>query len=558
MKARKALGEILVEKGLVTQDVIDSYVQKQKTDGSRLGELLVRGGILTEEQVVEAVSQQGHKRVNLLELDYIDEDVLNKFEVEYMRNQLIIPFAIENDRLRVVMNDQSNFMAVDYVLNTIGLRKIDTCIGTRNEIEQFLNLRFGTSFISNNQEEEEEVVDDVTIFDSDSPLVTYVNEILENAVRNRASDIHIEPQISKDSRVRYRIDGRLVTKSTFQRSWHSKVISRIKVMSDLEITNHLSSQDGDLVFKLPIGNINMRVSIVPTVIGEKAVLRLMGLSTALYDLDEIGLTEENKEILKRNLDKRNGMILLTAPTGAGKTTTLYSSMNYLNDESINISSIEDSVEIRLVGVNQLKISKNFTFDEALTAMLRQDPDIMMVGEMRDKVSANTAIRAAITGHLVLSTIHTGDVYGVVGRLLNLDIEGYMVSDALTLVVAQRLVTRLCPKCKAVDEEGTALLRELMNDDSLVSYKEVGCNSCGNTGIKGRVAIFEMLEIDGELKKLISKSQLDEVYKKPLTSDPMYMDGIKKVIAGTTSYGALLKILGVSHKILKEEMTRHAS
>lgn len=550
MKKRESLGEILLRNNMISADTLRVYLERQRTEDGRLGDLLIKGGILTEEQVVEAVSLQGHPRVNLLALDSYDDTVLTMFDVEYLRKNLVVPFEAKDGVLRAVMHDQSNFMVVDYLLSSSGYKRIDSCVGTKSEIEQFLNLRFGSNFIPV-EEDEDPDIEETDILDLDSPLVKHVNEIIENAIRDGASDIHIEPQHGKESRVRYRVDGRLRVIDYFPRKWHKRMVSRLKVMSELNIANQLSAQDGDLSYRMTMGVINLRINFTPTVIGEKIVLRIMGMSSALLSLDEIGLIQENKEILVRNLDKHRGMILVAAATGEGKSTTLYSALEYLNVPEVNITSIEDSVEIKLPGVNQIKVSKNIPYDAALTSILRQDPDIIMVGEMRDKETATTATRASITGHLVLSTIHTSDVYGVIGRLADMGVPNYMIAGALTLVISQRLIGRLCHKCKIEDEEGSKMLADITGDSSNLAYKSQGCTSCGNTGIKGRVAIFEMLEITRRIRDLISRGEIQDVYDEPLTSIPMYQDGLEKVKLGLINYKELLSVLGVSHSILKK-------
>jgi len=555
---RYKIGELLVKKGLITESILNEALEQQKKTSQQLGEILAEMGKITEENIADVVAEQeGYERVNISQEDNIDLNLIKSFDENYMRHFLVIPFQKQDEKLRIVIQKYYNYRTIDYIKDFYKVKEIEICIGTEKEILTFLDKHF--TYYYKEEEEYKEDLDDeeFDIMSTESPLVKYVNNILEKAVRENTSDIHVEPQFNQDSVIRFRIDGTLYAKSKFPRSWHKQVVSRLKILSKLDIAKQFEPQDGEIRFKINNGYINMRVSTIPTINGEKMVIRLLGSGTSVIDLENLQLTDENRNIIITALNKRRGMILITAPTGEGKTTTLYASLNYLNSEGvnsdINIVTIEDPVEIRLPGTNQIKVSPNISYAQALRAILRQDPNVIMLGEIRDNETADIAVKASITGHLVLSTLHTTDTYGVIARLLNMGVPAYLIADSLELVIAQRLVKKLCSKCCVDDDESIEFIKSIHPKIDLSKAqikKPQGCSFCDNLGHDGRIAVFEFLQIDTEIRDYIAISDIRSIREQKKAVKTMYEDGLEKVLQGKAHYDELLMTLGISKNVLK--------
>lgn len=543
MQKRRLLGQILMENGLIDSATLEKALSKQEQTGKRLGQILVEMGVITGSQIADALAKQGHKRVNLLE-EEPDWELVKQVEEEFLRRNLIVPFKKNENILLVVAADPTNYQALDALIPRFNVARVEPCVGAVEEIVKTLDKLFNVSLSGEIDDSLTETEDNEEVLVDDSPLVKFLNELLARAIRENASDIHIEPQIGP-TRVRFRIDGHLVEVATIPKGWHGQAISRIKIMAGCDIAKKLEPQDGEIRFKFDNSFINMRVNILPTINGEKAVIRILGQGATLINLDSLGFSEYNYRLMLRALNKKQGMILITGPTGSGKTTTLYAALNRLNKPNVNITTIEDPVEIRLPGINQTQVGVRVSFASALRAILRQDPDIIMVGEIRDHETASIAVKAALTGHLLFSTLHTLDTIGVITRLLDMGIEPYLVADALELIAAQRLVRAICPKCKVEDEEGLKQAKELFPETFKnvdVLYKGKGCVFCNHQGFKGRLAVHEILVPEQNMRSLIANNKIDELREKN-NAIPILEDGLAKVIAGYTSFGELMTQLG---------------
>jgi len=549
MSHNKLLGEILVSDGYITKENLDSALDVQSKTGKRLGQVLLDMNLINSVDMTNALSEQGYKRLNLLENEP-DWELMHQLEEKFMRDNHLIPYKLEGEVLKVVISDPYNYQALDYVRDYFKVLKAESYVGALEEISKTLDKVFMVSYFedgSDQKEEEEnlEEEEDISaILLENSPVVKFVNEILEKAISLNASDIHVEPQVTGSNKVRFRIDGELMKIISVPKNMSRQVVSRFKIMANMDIAKKKEPQDGEITFKHLSSPINMRVNTMPTVYGEKVVIRILGQGNSIKKLKQIGLSEDNLKKVMSKIKKKQGIILATGPTGSGKTTTLYSILSELNHESVNIVTIEDPVEMKLPNINQTQKGVRIDFNQALRAFLRQDPDIIMIGEIRDKETADIAVRASLTGHLLLSTIHTNDALGVVARFLDMGIEPYLIADALELVIAQRLVRKVCPKCKAVDAEGLERAKNLFPEefkDVKEIYKGEGCSYCNNLGYKGRLPVHEIIAPNDEMRFLLSQKKVEEI-KKNMITETIIEDGIKKVIAGKTTIDEVLEKL----------------
>jgi len=520
------LGEILVRNKVIDREQLRLALERQKRlSGGRLGEHLIALGYITEEILTQQLARQfGIPIVNPLESE-IPQEVLALVPPSLVRKHLILPLNLSGSTLTVSMADPTNFLALNEVKfltgydvratvsETKALQKvIDRLFERKEAYSEALSKLSGT-----NQFEvmrEQELVDLQELeraANEDAPVITFVNAMFAEAVKRRASDVHIEPY-EKIFRVRFRIDGVLqeVMKPPVQLK--NVIVSRIKIMAELDIAERRLAQDGRIKLKMGPGReIDVRVSIVPTMAGEKVVLRILDKASTELDLNRLGFTEKDLSLFRSTFTKPHGMILVTGPTGSGKTTTLYAVLAELNKPTVNISTAEDPIEYNLAGVNQVQIQeaigRNFSY--CLRAFLRQDPDIIMVGEVRDFETAEIAIKAALTGHLVLSTLHTNDAPSTVTRLLNMGFEPFLLTSALSLIVAQRLLRRLCPKCKQTAELDIEELVSLgVPAEAAPSFRvhsPKGCEECSGTGYLGRVAVYEILNVTDDLRHFMIHS-----------------------------------------------------
>ena len=552
-KVKKRLGEILIDSGLISEEILFKALNRQRETGKKLGEVLVGDGFVTNEQIVEAVKRQlGIESINLDSIsirqniiDILPENVARKYEV--------LPVDIVNGQLLVVMSDPLNYFAIEDIRATTGY-VTRTAIALRDSIMQNIEKYYGknrakeaaqdytkTYGVKTNINEVTEVVED----EAAAPIIKFLNTIIDNGVLNGASDIHIEPD-ENEMRVRYRVDGVLREIMRTNIGMLDAVVSRIKIMSELNIAEKRIPQDGRMTYKTKQKNIDLRVSIAPTMWGEKVVMRVFDRTNFSLGFDKIGLSKEELERINNIISKPYGMILVCGPTGSGKTTTLYSILNKLNNVSKNIITIEDPVEYNFKGINQMQVINKigFNFATGLRSILRQDPDIILVGEIRDGETAEISVRAALTGHMVLSTIHTNNAIGTVTRLVDMGIEPFLLASTLIGVVAQRLVRKVCPSCKEEYQSDLREMRLLGIDEPVLLKRGRGCSLCNNTGYKGRTAIFEIIDIDKKLRELIDKGEKETEIEKVVKEKEIRLlrdCAISKVIDGTTTVEEMLRV-----------------
>lgn len=542
---RKRLGDLLVETGLISEEQLQTTL-REKSEAQKLGDALLQRGYITEQQLIEVLEfQLGIPHVSLFRYPF-DSKLFTLIPKETAKRNYMIPLKKEGDKLFVAMADPMDFYAIEDLRLSTGFQ-IEPAIATKDDI-----LRTITKYFDMEEDIDqligapEEAVQDDKLAETDSPIVRLVNQ-LQNAVQQRASDIHIDPQETKIA-IRYRIDGVLKTERTLPKHMQSVLTARIKIMSNLDITEQRVPQDGRIKLNLDFHPIDLRVATLPTVFGEKIVLRVLDLGSALNDMNQLGFHKVNLQRFKQLIERPSGIVLITGPTGSGKSSTLYAALNKLNSEEVNVITIEDPVEYQLEGINQIQVNTTvgMTFAKGLRSILRQDPNIIMVGEIRDKETAEVAIRASLTGHLVLSTLHTNDSVGTITRLIDMGVEPFLVATSLSGVVAQRLVRKVCRDC-AETVQPTVREKEIfakrgMTVESIVRGR--GCGTCNMTGYKGRIAIHELLVMSDDMKKVImngeSFSRLRELAIKNKTLF-LIDDGLLKVKQGLTTTEEILRV-----------------
>lgn len=549
----KKLGELLIDAKLITEDKLYEVLLLQKQSGKKLGEILIDEKILTESQMIEVLEfQLGIPHVDL-DKYHIDPEIPKLINENLARRHLLIPLKKDRGKLVVAMNDPLNIFAIDDIKIFTGF-VVEPVIATKEDIltaidrfyEKVSAEKALEEFTESYTYEDVDEVDEATQSSiNNAPVVKLVNSIILQAIKLRASDIHIEPY-EKQLRVRFRIDGDLQEHMTPAKSSHSAIVTRIKIMGRMDIAEKRIPQDGRVEMEIEGRSIDMRISMLPTVYGEKIVIRLLDRSGNIMTKTQLGFTLENMKVFERLIKHPHGIILVTGPTGSGKSTTLYAALMEINDLRKNIITVEDPVEYRLNGVNQSQVNNKagLTFANGLRAILRQDPDIVMIGEIRDAETAQIAVRAAITGHLVLSTIHTNDTASTVARLADMGIEPYLISSSLVGVVAQRLVKRICESCKtAYEPDDTERKRLNINRDQII-YKGKGCIACNHTGYKGRIAIHEIMPITQDIKFLIDQRGSIDVLRKKSIEEGMItlrMNCTELVVRGITTMDELLKV-----------------
>ena len=547
------LGQILIDFNLITDEQFQEALRVHENSNKRIGEILIDLGYITESQLVQVLEfQLGVPHVDLSKYD-LDQRLTRYIPEDVARRHRVIPLIKEDNVLKVAMVDPLDIFAIDDIkLNA--KCKIETMIASVSDIESGIDELYSMAGLGNGDFDiyaagsgQDMEVDELRRLVEDAPIVRLTNLLIRQAIQQRASDIHIEP-LPDEIRVRYRIDGVLHETRTIPKENQAALISRLKIMADLDIAERRKPQDGRIEIRQPEGDVDIRVASIPTIYGEKIVLRILKRDSVLLDIDNLGFLPENKVTFEEMLNKPHGIIFVTGPTGSGKTTTLFTALNKLNDIDRNISTVEDPVEYRLEGINQIQINPKvgMTFANALRAILRQDPNIIMVGEIRDQETASIAVRAALTGHLVLSTIHTNDAASVITRLVDMGIEPYLVSSSIIGVVGQRLVRKLCPDCKERIEPTPEMSRYLGKYASQVDYlyQGKGCSQCHGTGYKGQMAIHEILTPDAELRSMVTENRPAEKLKaKAITSGmkTMKMDGIEKALQGLTSLSEVMRV-----------------
>lgn len=555
---RKKLGDLLIEHGKITHDQLREALEKQKTSSKRLGEILVDNGIIAEEDIITTLEiQLGIRRVNLGVTD-ISPEVTKLISENLALKYNLIPVYIEYDTLYVAMSDPLNLFALDDVSIVSGYEVEPLIAGTkeiRNAIAKYYSSQFAqkaadeltkehsSKQVTSESKEQEAELDDV----KNAPVVRLVDTIIENSIRSKASDIHIEP-FESYVKVRYRVDGELREIMRTPKETQSALITRIKILASLNIAERRIPQDGRIMTTVDGKGVDLRVSILPTVNGEKVVIRILDRENFLVERSVLGLDQEDDEKLDRILSKPHGIVLVTGPTGSGKSTTLYTVLRELNDESKNIITVEDPVEFVLEGVNQVSINAKtgLTFAAGLRSILRQDPDIIMIGEIRDGETAEIAIRAAITGHVVLSTLHTNDAPSSVIRLQDMGLEPYLVASSVNGIIAQRLVRRICPMCKE-EYEANDFEKEQLGVDKgqrVTLYQGKGCPFCNNSGYKGRVGIYEIMEFNKEIREVIIRQGNTDELKDLCIKQGMKtlnMACANKVLNGQTTVSEMLRV-----------------
>ncbi len=549
--------ELLLEAELITEEQLKEVLELQERNGERLNHILVKYNFVSETQLMEVLEfQLGIPFIDLSQIE-IPSEVQKAIPYQVINRHNLLPIKIEAKLLYVAMEDPLNFFAIEDVRIATGM-EIVPVISYKKSIYEMINRLYGNETSDNAIEEFQKEINHLqeeiaSIQSKDSlevdgaPIVRLVNAIIEQAVTEQSSDIHIEP-LENEIRIRYRVDGKLTLAKTIPKLTLSAIVTRIKILADLDIAEKRIPQDGRCDYKLKDRTYNLRVSILPTVNGEKVVMRILDKTNFLVPKDQLGFTEENLVKFDQLLQNPHGIILITGPTGSGKSTTLYTMLSELNEMTDNITTVEDPVEYMIDGLNQVQVNTKagLSFAGALRSFLRQDPDIIMLGEIRDNETVDVALRAAITGHLVLSTLHTNDAVSSISRLADMGVPSYMIAVALMGVISQRLVRRLCPNCSKPYQPGEHELRylELPPDEEVTFRKPQGCSVCNNSGFKGRLAVHEILLIDQGIRDLVaSNASTNEMveYAVKQGMSTLRNECIKLLKRGVTSFDEVSEI-----------------
>ena len=558
-RKKKRLGDMLVSENVVTPEQIEQAMEARKTNGGKkLGETLVELGFTSEESITKALTRQlGVEMVSTATMQ-IPEDIVALVNPNILRKYMVMPFGYAANNmnvLRVAMADPMDMVAIDD-LSMVTHLEIEPYIATTHDIMISIDKYFGNAealdaaeAYAKEREAKKAAGEDENEEDSvaDSPIVIMVRNMIESAARQRASDIHVEALETK-VRIRYRIDGALFEQITYDIGMLPAIIARLKIMGGMDISEKRKPQDGRISIIVDRVEYDIRVSVLPTYYGEKCVMRLAQKTALTRSKKDLGLCDADMKKFDHILSNPHGIILVTGPTGSGKSTTLYTALSELNKEDVNIITVEDPVEANINGINQVHVNvkAGLTFASALRSILRQDPDIIMIGEIRDGETAQIAVQASITGHLVVSTLHTNSSAATIARLLDMGVESYLIADSVVGVIAQRLVRRLCPKCKkaryATEEEKRSMgIRP--ETPNVVLYDPIGCNSC-NRGYKGRIGVYEIMEITPRLKKIISNKEDSDVLKQAALEEGMStlrMSAARTALQGITSYSEMLRV-----------------
>ncbi len=559
---RHAVGRIVLDKGFATEKDIEKALSVQKVTKEPLLKILIDTGVLTEEQAAQVLADQwGLQYVNLLNYP-VDKESLRLLDPERARYYGIFVLKKEGKKVHVAISDPTNIEAMDYLRLTLG-NNIAFYVSTRAAINQAIEKYYEMESALKQAEEEagptpevikqEEELDITKLkqLGEEAPVIRLVNNIISQAIVEGASDIHVEP-LELSLRVRYRIDGILYEKQTFPKTIQPGIISRFKIMANMDIAEKRVPQDGRISLKFEGRKIDFRASSLPTVYGEKIVLRILDKSKALMPLEKLGFSAENLKKFEEIIDQPYGMVLISGPTGSGKTTTLYSALHRLNTPTRNIITVEDPVEYQIRGINQVQVNDKagLTFASALRSILRQDPDIILIGEIRDGETARIAIESALTGHLVFSTIHTNDSASIPTRLIDMGIEPFLVASSLIGATAQRLIRKVCNYCKKPYRPDSDVLQNLssqtsVNLEDIDFYKGEGCDKCNHTGYKGRVAINEILPITPAVQKLIMKNASSREIAEQAKKEGMKTlldDALTKAAEGLTTIEEVLRVV----------------
>lgn len=570
---RKKLGDILVDASIITRQQLTDALEEQKKQGKKLGEVLIDLGYVTKDTLFAVLGKQrGVTFISLREIGEIPADAIKAVPKSLIKKRSFVPIYKDKNSLTVAIHDPNDVTLVDDVRAMTGFN-INVVVAVKEEIDEAIAKYFSEEVTMNSVIEsldpeklaEEDISEresqdgDLSIVNSNAaPVIKMVNIIITDAVKKRASDIHIEPY-EKKLRMRYRIDGVLLEAPAPPKTYQNAIVSRLKIMSKLDISEHRLPQDGNMALKVANKDIDFRVSVIPVKYGEKVVIRILDPSGMCQNLGNLGLDMAELTMFKKAIESPHGLILVTGPTGSGKTTTLYSGLSSINDPELNISTIEDPVEYSLDGVNQVQVKPDIglTFASGLRAFLRQDPDIILVGEIRDVETVEVAIQASLTGHLVLSTLHTNDAASTIVRLLNMGVEPFLITASLTLVVAQRIVRVICDKCKEEYTLSSAVLRSMGYTGDHIEGKETvqlwrgrGCENCGNTGYRGRIAVYEIMEMNNKLRELVLQRGLTHNIRQAAMENGMTsltQNAFRKVLSGITTLEELARVVFTADK-----------
>ncbi len=558
-REKKRLGDMLIDAHVITDEQLGEALSKGRENGKKIGENLIEMGFTTEAEIAKALSSQ--LQIELVDVSSftIPEDVLNLVSDSVLRKHVMIPYEFDKvnpNVVHVAMADPMDMLALDDFSIITNLQP-EASVATPREIMLALDKYYGDSeamkaaqeyakeregVAARNAEEDEAANQDI----NNSPIVLLVNSIIEQAARLRASDIHIEALETK-VRVRYRIDGALYEKASYAVSLLPAIMARLKIIGGMDISEKRKPQDGRITLVIDRREYDIRVSILPTVFGEKCVMRLAQKQALTRNKQELGFEPDELAAFDHILQNPNGILLVTGPTGSGKSTTLYTALSELNREDVNIITVEDPVEANIDGINQVQtnVKADLTFASALRSILRQDPDIIMIGEIRDGETAGIAVQASITGHLVVSTLHTNSAAGTISRLEDMGIESYLLADSLIGIIAQRLVRRLCPSCKKehmlTDEEKE--LMEIPKYKEVKVYEPCGCEACERTGYKGRIGIYEIMTVTPKLKSMIARNVAADELKEAAMTEGMHtlrQSAARKVLEGVTSVNEMIR------------------
>ena len=574
-KSTKRLGELLLDAGVIGETQLTEALEEQKRTGKRLAQIFIERGLLAKGEAGRWLAlQQGYEYVNLTS-EPIDVNIAQLLSEPFVRRLMALPIRQEGKDLVVAMADPSDILAIDEVARATGLR-VQTVFTTETDLEWAIEqlfenvgkrvskaasqaaslvdvIEFGEGSANGNGNGNvngDGLEDGVLVLGNEqsAPVIQMVDSILSGAIASRTTDIHLEPHL-KNARVRFRIDGMLYDKASIPRLMYAAVVSRVKILSSLDIAEHSKPQDGRITMRVRDHEFDVRVGITSTAFGERVVMRLLDKSNILLGLDRLGVPSHQEEIIQALIRKPHGMILVTGPTGSGKTTTLYAGLQSVNDPALNIITIEDPVEYYLEGISQIPVRPRagVTFATGLRSILRQDPDVVMVGEIRDAETAKISVQAALTGHLVFSTLHTNDSAGSVVRLVDMGIEPYFITSSLIASIGQRLMRRLCPKCKQPLDLTKDLMTELdlPADHASPIYKPVGCQECDHTGYRGRLCVMEIFRMNDNIRDLVLAHKPATMLRDAAIDSGMItiqQAAKSRVLDGTTSIEELRRVI----------------
>lgn len=567
----QAVIEVLIRMGVLQADTLDQFLQEAKKVQVPLHTYLLEKEIITTRDLAQAYAESlSIPFIDSINEKMTDQVLLAKVQFHFLRQNMVIPI-VDGERLMIVAADPYNIAPIDELVSMLG-KHAERAVATTATIIDAINRYYpleGASSMMEELEEDTKMIEgaldigqidehDVLSMASKTPVVKLVNHILFQAVKKEASDIHIEPY-EKEVRIRYRVDGVMFEAFAPPKRIQSALVSRLKIMAQLDIAEKRKPQDGRIEIKVAGKEIDIRVSILPVVYGERVVMRLLDKTKTFVELSTLGFSERDLRVLTHAIEQPNGIVLVTGPTGSGKTTTLYSVLSRINSPEVNIITVEDPVEYQISGINQVQVNEKvgLTFAASLRSILRQDPDVVMIGETRDVETAQIAIQASLTGHLVLSTLHTNSAAATMTRLIDMGIEPFLISSTITAVLAQRLVRKLCDSCKQVYNPESDVLRKLNISDQqaqkITFYKATGCPKCMESGYAGRLPIFEIMNMSPDISKLIiQRSDAHDIQGQALKEGMTLLlhDGIAKIKAGLTTVEEVLSVASSQEDIEK--------